>query len=319
MAVRQCLPRGDTGGALPDRPRHNGARGTAAPRRFAGAIFDVDGVLVDSPHQRAWREALRELMDGDWRAIAPATRYRPGRFTAALYQRLLAGRPRREGAQAALDYFGVPEAAARAQEYADRKQRHLAAQIAAGAFAPFADGIRFARGLKVRGLRLAAASSSKNARALLRAIPLVPTDSGTARGATLLDLFDADVCGRDLPRGKPDPAIFLAAARELGLPPVACLVVEDAPAGIAAARAGGMAALAVARLGDEAELAAAGADLVVPTLDDVALGSLLAGRLERRDTTLLVPGEEAGAAAVAGAASSAVQPDGGERDVGSDA
>jgi beta-phosphoglucomutase-like phosphatase (HAD superfamily) len=34
------------------------------PARFQAAIFDVDGVLVDSPHQKAWRESLRELMEG---------------------------------------------------------------------------------------------------------------------------------------------------------------------------------------------------------------------------------------------------------------
>ena len=38
---------------------------------FAGAIFDVDGVLVDSPHERAWRDGLQELMEGDWSDIAP--------------------------------------------------------------------------------------------------------------------------------------------------------------------------------------------------------------------------------------------------------
>ena len=56
-----------------------------------------------------------------------------------------------------------------------------------------------------------------------------------------------------------------------------CLVVEDAPAGIAAARAGGMAALGVARLGDEALLRAAGADLVVTSLDQVDVGAVAAG------------------------------------------
>jgi beta-phosphoglucomutase-like phosphatase (HAD superfamily) len=59
------------------------------------------------------------------------------------------------------------------------------------------------------------------------------------------------------------------------------VVVEDASVGIRAAKAGGMAALGLARLGDEALLAEAGADLVVSTLDEVALERLAAGRLER--------------------------------------
>jgi beta-phosphoglucomutase len=61
--------------------------------------------------------------------------------------------------------------------------------------------------------------------------------------------------------------------------PAVCLVVEDAPAGVEAAKAGGMAALGVARLGDEALLRAAGADLVVTSLDEVAMDPLAEGLL----------------------------------------
>jgi beta-phosphoglucomutase-like phosphatase (HAD superfamily) len=103
-------------------------------------------------------------------------------------------------------------------------------------------------------------------------------------GRSLLDVFSANVCGRDLRHGKPNPEIFLLAAAELGVPPEQCFVVEDAPAGIEAARAGRMAALGVARLGDAASLRAAGADLVVTSLDEVAIDELVAGRLSRRPT-----------------------------------
>jgi len=51
-------------------------------------------------------------------------------------------------------------------------------------------------------------------------------------------LFDADISGRDFPRGKPDPMIFLKAAAELGLSPEACFVVEGATSGVQAAKAG---------------------------------------------------------------------------------
>ena len=49
--------------------------------RFQGAIFDVDGVLVDSLHSRAWREALRELIDTEWAGIRDRAGYSPERFT----------------------------------------------------------------------------------------------------------------------------------------------------------------------------------------------------------------------------------------------
>jgi trehalose/maltose hydrolase-like predicted phosphorylase len=94
------------------------------------------------------------------------------------------------------------------------------------------------------------------------------------------DAFDADVTGRDFARGEPDPTIFLAAVAELGLDPGACVVIEDAPAGIRAARAGGMAALAVSREHDAGMLREAGADLVVSSLDEVAVEALPSGRLQ---------------------------------------
>jgi beta-phosphoglucomutase-like phosphatase (HAD superfamily) len=124
---------------------------------------------------------------------------------------------------------------------------------------------------------MAVASSSKNANQMMRSIRL---DSGRS----LLDVFSVNVCGRDLRHGKPNPEIFLLAAAELGVAPAQCFVVEDAPAGVEAARAGGMAALGVARLGDAASLRAAGADLVVTSLDEVAIDELVAGRLSRRPT-----------------------------------
>jgi beta-phosphoglucomutase-like phosphatase (HAD superfamily) len=50
------------------------------PTRFQGAIFDVDGVLVDSPHEKAWRESLRELMEGEWSHIRDQTTWSPERL-----------------------------------------------------------------------------------------------------------------------------------------------------------------------------------------------------------------------------------------------
>src|SRR6266511_4400210 len=139
------------------------------------------------------------------------------------------------------------------------------------------------------GIRVAAASSSKNAKLFLERIRL-DTFAAEQRldydfirpGMTLEELFDADTSGRDFPRGKPDPMIFLTAAAELGVRPGACFVVEDAASGVQAAKAGNMAALGVARLGDQELLAGAGADLVVTTLDDVSLRGLADGRLRER-------------------------------------
>jgi beta-phosphoglucomutase len=258
---------------------------------YQGIIFDVDGVLVDSPHERAWRESLQELMETDWLDIQPATSYLPERFTTAVYQEFVAGKPRMSGARAALEYFGVPQVERHAREYAELKQDKLIELVEIGQFEAFPDALRFILAVKGMGIPVGAASSSKNANLLLHKVRLdtFAEEQGLQYPfirprLTLLALFDANVCGRDFPKGKPHPEIFLTAAEELGVAPEGCIVVEDAVSGIEAAKAGGMAALGVARLNDEALLEEADADLVVTTLDDVSLDALREGRLERKGT-----------------------------------
>ena len=254
---------------------------------FRGAIFDVDGVLVDSPHEQAWREGLQQLMENEWSDIRGQTSYSPEKFTPQVYQREMSGKPRLKGAQAALEYFGVPDPERRAKEYGDHKQKMIVELIEAKEFEEFPDALRFVLKVKEAGILIAAASSSKNAGAFLRLVRLDEfaekegLDYDFLRpGYTLLDILDGDVSGRDFEQGKPHPEIFLAAAEELGLPTEECFVVEDAANGIQAAKAGEMAALGIARVGDEEALAEAGADLVVTSLDDVSLDALAEGRLE---------------------------------------
>jgi beta-phosphoglucomutase-like phosphatase (HAD superfamily) len=256
---------------------------------FRGAIFDVDGVLVDSPHERAWRDTLRELMETHWGDIRSETTYSPERFTPRVYQTVVSGKPRLSGARAALDYFQVPDAGVRVAAYAERKQQMVLELIEAGEFTAFPDALRFVLAVRDAGIPMAAASSSKNAGLMLGQIRLdtFADEQGLdydflRPGLRLLDLFEADISGRDVRRGKPDPEIFLTAARELGVPARGCFVVEDAVVGVEAARAGAMAALAVARADDAEALGAAGADVVVTSLDDLDLDRLAAGRLATR-------------------------------------
>src|SRR3954454_21811188 len=252
-----------------DRPGRPRARETpmATTAGFRGAIFDVDGVLVDSPHELAWREAFSALMEREWRDIHDQTSWTPERFTPAVYQEVMAGRPRMEGARAAMEHFGVPDIDSRIDQYADAKQEHVITLIDQGRFMAFPDALRFILDVKSMGIRVAAASSSKNAKLFLERIRL---DLFAAEqridcdfvhpGMTLAEIFDADISGRDFPKGKPDPTIFLTAAEELGLDPADCFVTEDASSGIQAAKAAGMAGLGVARLDDRDLLEEAGAD-----------------------------------------------------------
>ena len=102
------------------------------------AIFDVDGVLVDSPHEHAWREALPGFGE-------------PAGFTTVFYQAYVAGKPRLEGARAALERLGGSEAAGRAAEYAAVKQALIDRLFEEGRFEPFPDAVRFAAALHGAG------------------------------------------------------------------------------------------------------------------------------------------------------------------------
>lgn len=263
------------------------------PTRFQGAIFDVDGVLVDSPHQKAWRESLRELMENEWSDIRDQTTWSPEAFTPRVYEEQMSGKPRMDGARAALEYFHVPDDDDhRLAQYADRKQTMLVQLIEAGDFTAYPDALRFIIAVKDAGIRAAAASSSKNAGLFLRKIRLdrfaqeQGISSATLRpGLTLLDYFDADVSGRDFAHGKPHPDMFLAAAKELGVAPEDSIVMEDAAAGVQAAKAGDMAAIGIARVDDAELLAAAHADVVVRSLDNVDLVALSEGRLAAKSAS----------------------------------
>ena len=109
---------------------------------YQGVIVNVDGVLVDSPHELAWRDALQELMEGEWSAIRDRTSWSRDRLTPALYQEEIAGKARLAGARAALEHFGVPDVDRRAQRYAAVKQERLVALIDQGRFMAFPDALR---------------------------------------------------------------------------------------------------------------------------------------------------------------------------------
>jgi beta-phosphoglucomutase len=258
--------------------------------KLEGVIFDVDGVLVDSPHEKAWRESLRELMEGEWRNIRDRTTWSPDAFTPHVYQTEVSGKPRMSGARAILEYFHIPddEEESRVAEYADRKQAMVVRLIQAGDFTAYPDALRFVIVVKDLGLRIAAASSSKNADLFLGKIRLDSfaeqqgsSSSWIRPGLTLLEALDVDVSGRDFAHGKPDPEMFLAATRELEVSPERAVVVEDAEAGVQAAKRGAMAAIGIARADDADLLAGAGADIVVTSLDQVDRAALARGQLKK--------------------------------------
>ncbi len=164
--------------------------------------------------------------------------------------------------------FGRPPSADELVNLADAKEA-LFREMIAGQAQPL-PGVRdwLAR-LQGRGVRQAVASSAPQANidVLLDALGIRA-------------YFEAEVSAEKMP-GKPNPAVFLEAARRVGLTPARCVVVEDAIAGVAAAKSAGMACLAVTTTNPAAALTAA--DLIVDSLADLpadAFDRLLAAPAE---------------------------------------
>jgi len=185
--------------------------------RAKAVIWDMDGVLIDSGpfHFQAWREIF--------------ARERGIEFTCEVFQRTFGWRNPEmlrdalgpDTSQAEIDFLaGVKEA-----RYRDLVRANSARLLLPGVIECLAR-------LRQDGWRQAVASSApaENVAVILETLPL-------------RDYFGAVVTAEDVARGKPDPAPFLTAAQRLGVAPNRCVVVEDAPAGIEAARRAGMACI----------------------------------------------------------------------------
>jgi beta-phosphoglucomutase len=219
-----------------------------------GAIWDMDGTLVDTAelHFAAWEQVCRDLGRPFSRADFAATfgRRNP-EIVAALFG----------------DRFGERETA----ELGERKEVLYRDAARRAGVAPLPGVVPLLEGLRRAGVRQAIGSSAPRAN-----LDLILDVMRLAR------YFDALVSMEDTDRGKPDPQVFLVAAERLVVPPPRCLVLEDAVAGVEAARAGGMRCIAVRFVGHhpEAALKQAGADLVVPSLEQVSAETVL-GLLRR--------------------------------------
>lgn len=211
------------------------------------AIFDMDGVLVDTyrAHYRSWLEmAEPEGLHFTEAEFAPTF----GRTSREIIAHFWGEDRYQEAQVAALD--ARKEAAFR---------RLLEADFPA---MPGVDDLL--RSLREAGFRLAVGSSG----------PPENVDMVLERLGSR-DRFEAVVTGRDVLRGKPDPQVFLVAAERLGVSPSRCAVIEDAPAGIAAANAAGMASVGLMSTGrTPADLVAARA--IVHSLGEISPSQLRA-------------------------------------------
>lgn len=234
-------------------------------------IWDIDGVVVDSPHEDAWR------------ITAAKEPYLVKKIDSDFYFTYVASRPRYEGGNNILELNNVYDRlGAKTEEqkkvilerYCSEKNMLIKKLIGAGKFNLFPDAVSILWEAKRKGIPQAAASASKNAKDMLirvtkdRLIKELGSDFNTMdEGDTLYTFFDIDVCGTDL-EGKKNILGF-ASSRIKELMPgekLRFVVFEDASSGIEAAKSLGFDAIGVWRIGQEEALRRAGADFVARDL-----------------------------------------------------
>lgn len=214
-------------------------------------IFDVDGVLIDSYHAHfeSWQRLFREY----------GRNYSLEEFVWGF------GRTSRE---VLAKQWPEPVSDAEVDEIAARKEAYYR-EIVADRFPAIDGAAELIRGLADAGVAIAVGSSGPppNVQLVIDRLGVQP-------------LIKTVITGADVKRGKPDPQVFQLAGAGLKMKPEQCVVIEDAPVGIEAARAAGMKCVGLASTGRTVEELQA-ANLVVRSLREVTvkkLGALATGK-----------------------------------------
>ena len=206
----------------------------------------MDGVLIDSGvhHRNAWRALLEEL------GAEPAH---------PEFWRLTIGRPSEEAMPLLL---GRAVTVGEARRLARRK-RDLYAELTREGLRPVPGALAFVDALARRGVPRAVGTSASrfDVETLLD-------------GVGLSRYFDVIVTADDVTLGKPDPEVYLEAARRLRAQPAACIVFEDSLVGVEAARRAGMRPIGVTTAHTAAELSAAGAERTIRDFEGIEWGPL---------------------------------------------
>ncbi len=208
-------------------------------------LFDLDGVLVstDEYHYRSWvKIAEEEGFD----------------FFDHKFNDKFRGIGRPECVEILTGASGRNFTPEQKKEIAERKNRYFAKSLESVTPEDLLPGaLPKLEELKKRGIKTAVASNSRNAKKIIE-----QTNIG--------QFLDAVVDGYELRNTKPDPEVFLLAAKKLSVPPEQCLVIEDAVSGLEAAKRAGMKALGV---GPKDRLP--NGEIVVPDLSAITVDRLL--------------------------------------------
>ena len=211
--------------------------------RLEAVLFDMDGVIVDS--EPLWSKAEEQLL------ARRNLRYSPQLKTVMM------GLDSSEAVGFLIKHYNLQESVG--DVVAERNQ--LVADLFRQFLRPMPHALQLARSVQAAQIKTGLASSS----------PKELVDLALRR-LNITELFDLILTGDQVARGKPAPDIYLTAARELGMNHENCLVIEDAPHGVAAAKAAGMCRLAISTSVSESELGEA--DRVVKGFAGVDLALL---------------------------------------------
>jgi len=249
--------------------RAGGPPVTISPARYDAVVFDMDGVITDTArvHAQAWKRLFDDYLT-EQAAGQPVVEFDADQD----YRRFVDGKPREAGVLDFLASRGIlvplgeptdPPDCPTAFGLGARKNAYFHDQVDRFGVLAYPSTIALVHTLHDAGVKTAVITSSRNCELVLR-------------GAGVAELFPVRVDGAlaaelGLP-GKPDPAVFLEAARRLEASPDRTVVVEDAISGVQAGRRGGFAlVIGVDRTDDAQALRGAGADVVVADLQAVTV------------------------------------------------
>lgn len=251
------------------RPSGGTARSRTGIATLDAVVFDMDGVVTETAivHAAAWKKLFDTYLQKRAEATGEAfVVFDEGKD----YERYVDGKNRYDGVRSFLESRGIrlpegtpedPPGDDTVRAMGNGKDAYFLRHVREKGVRPYPSTVALIRNLRSVGKGVGLVSASRNAEEVLTA-------------AGVLDLFDARVDGvvaadLGLP-GKPDPAMFLEAARRLGVGPDRAAVVEDALSGVAAGAAGNFAlVVGVARAGQHDALLGAGADIVVADLAEL--------------------------------------------------
>ncbi len=239
--------------------------------KYEAAILDMDGVITTSAraHFASWKRMFDDYLRQ--RAGSQNEKFTP--FTEEDYYRYVDGKPRYEGARSFLESrrislpYGNPDDTPVEETVCglgNQKNRYFLEYLKKNGVESYQSTRRFIKDLRCRNKSVAVISSSRNAKAVLEAAGV------TGLFRVVVDGVDA---GEHHLRGKPEPDIFLEAAKRLRVNPEHAIVIEDALSGVEAGKAGGFGlVIGINRSGHNTELKGHGADIVVRDLSEVAYG-----------------------------------------------